>query len=225
MLRFPVSNDYLLPMLASGGGCKDEKCPCHEAAKYCGNAYYELVRRLVWTLANRYEKNCYFDSKEDLVQICFENIVKNAHMFDPKKARITTWTWHVSENQLGKRVNHTRVRLGLGILIERSWANIEEQIFAEEYDQNKEEWKSSLRENLIERGNKLISSNPEWKDTLVKIFGFKEDGTIDEFPHRLNISDLCSTVPNNKRIEAKRFIKSVVRPVLEDIYKPKDVEI
>ena len=183
-----------------------QNLPCESIVHdYYPDALYDSVNRLVYQVARKYAVTIPNQSVDDLAQECWRRIIFKLHLFDPEKAKFTTWCYRVSSGVLCKLYHKERKRADRFVSLPDGFD--EERIIPDDVEEN------VLCANIKEIVIELMEFHPYYEDVLVALFGNPHE---DKFtPMRLDFED-ASEVTGMSVPKIRRFYKTIVYPHLKE---------
>jgi hypothetical protein len=199
--RIPVTMEYLATVV--GRGIREDEDPNWTKARtYYEEALYEGVAAMVHMFAVRYSEKCPSDI-EDLEQECFKRIFRKLGQFDAKRAKFSTWTYHVCSSVLNGQYRKNKKHMGKLVPIDSVG---ELPVSCAD---------GLGRADMIAAIAELYDANPQWKKFLRALFGGDPSDKRFDLVPKIGVMKACrrAGVPYAK---VHPFYINVVRPFFRE---------
>ena len=187
--RKPVTKEWLAVRIARG--------QCNEHEK---RLFHDSIINLIRKNALAYQELSK-DDFEDLVQDCFMQVWKYLHTFNPKKAKLSTWTWIVCRSVLNSNFNDTQ-KYHKHICLSKEW---DFSRFAADCPHASSQ--IDFQRIMLQLYAKF---GPEHHDVLSQMFG---SVNCQVMPHRIVVAEVARKT-NRPYSDVHRFYNEKVRPFI-----------
>lgn len=203
IIRVPVTRNHIIAVMSGKFVCRNPNCACSRARPYIEQAFHDSIVKLLFRICRKYTVGCPKDELEDLVQLCFKQLLTKLDQFDPQQSRFTTWTWTVCRNLLLHHFHSCQRQEDTFVPLDES-----HDIAAVSHD-------STLHDDMAKVTRHLMLCNPDWKDVIGEIFGDFQTGS---FNHQFCISKVARKT-RRSYADVYAFVRDVVRPEFTSLFQ------